>query len=101
VLSTSRDAHRRQDRHDPTDHPPPSAEVEIASHARALTEEGRRAIGQLAPGEREAILLAYFGGHTSSETARLLGTLEGTVRSHIRSGLMNLRRAQESEGVTT
>lgn len=100
-IARSHDAHRRQDRHDPTDHPPPSAEVEIASHARALTEEGRRAIGQLAPGEREAILLAYFGGHTSSETARLLGTLEGTVRSHIRSGLMNLRRAQESEGVTT
>jgi RNA polymerase sigma-70 factor (ECF subfamily) len=100
-LARSHEVHRRQGRDVPTDHTPPSAEVEIASYARALTQEGRRAIDQLAPGEREAILLAYFGGHTSSETAQLLGTLEGTVKSHIRSGLLNLRRALEVEGVTT
>jgi RNA polymerase sigma-70 factor (ECF subfamily) len=99
-IARSHEAHRRQDRDVPTDHTPPSAEVEIASHARALTAEGRRAIDQLAPGEREAILLAYFGGHTISETARLLDTLEDVVKSHIRSGLRNLRRALEVEGVT-
>jgi RNA polymerase sigma-70 factor (ECF subfamily) len=100
-LGRSHEAHGGRDRDGPTDHTPPSAEVEIASHARVLTQEGRRAVDQLAPGEREAILLAYFGGHTTSETAQLLGTLEGTVKSHIRSGLLNLRRALEVEGVTT
>jgi RNA polymerase sigma-70 factor (ECF subfamily) len=55
----------------------------------------------LATAEREAILLAYLGGHSSAEIARLLGTLESTVKSNIRSGLMNLRRALEVEGVTT
>ena len=80
---------------------PPSAEVEVAGHARALTEAGRRAIDELATAEREAILLAYLGGHSSAEIARLLGTLESTVKSNIRSGLMNLRRALEVEGVTT
>jgi RNA polymerase sigma-70 factor, ECF subfamily len=100
-IARSHEAHRRQDRDAPTDHTPPSAEVEIASHARALTDEGRRAVDQLAPGEREAILLAYFGGHTSSETAQLLGTPEDTVKSDIHSGLLNLRRALEVEGVTT
>jgi RNA polymerase sigma factor (sigma-70 family) len=100
-ITRSHDAHRRQDRAARTEHTPPSAEVEIAVHARALTEEGRRAVDQLVPGEREAILLAYFGGHTISETARLLGALEDTVKNHLRSGLRNLRRALEVEGVTT
>lgn len=100
-ITRSHDPHRRQDRDARTEQTPPSAEVEIAVHARALTEEGRRAIDQLVPGEREAILLAYFGGHTISETARLLGALEDTVKNHLRSGLRNLRRALEVEGVTT
>jgi RNA polymerase sigma-70 factor (ECF subfamily) len=100
-LARSHEAHLRRDRDTPTDHPPPSAEVEIASHARALTQEGRRALDQLAPGEQATILVAYFGGHTISETARLLGTPEGRVTSNIRSGLLNLRRALEIEGVTT
>jgi Sigma-70, region 4 len=99
-IARSRDA-SRQDRDARTEHTPPSAEVEIAVHARALTEEGRRAVDQLVPGERDAILLAYFGGHTISETARLLGALEGTVKNHLHSGLLNLRRALEVEGVTT
>jgi RNA polymerase sigma-70 factor (ECF subfamily) len=97
----SQDVHRHQDRHAPTEQTPPSAEVEIAVHARALTDEGRKAIDQLVPGEREAILLGYFGGHTIAETARLLGALEETVKNHLRSGLLNLRRALEVEGVTT
>jgi RNA polymerase sigma factor (sigma-70 family) len=100
-IARSRRAHQRQDHDGPTDRTPPSAEVEIAAHARALTDEGRRAVDQLAPGQREAILLAYFGGHTITETARLLGTLEDTVKNHIRTGLPNLRRVLAVEGVTT
>jgi RNA polymerase sigma-70 factor, ECF subfamily len=92
---------RRPDGDARTEQTPPSAEVEIAVHARALTDDGRRAIDQLVPGEREALLLAYFGGHTTSETARLLGTLEDTVKNHLRSGLLNLRRTLEVEGVRT
>jgi RNA polymerase sigma-70 factor (ECF subfamily) len=97
----SQEEHRRERRDSAADHPPPSAEVEVASHARALTAEGRQAIAQLPPGEREAILLAYFGGHTSAEAAWLLGTHEGTVKSHIGTGLLNLRRTLEVGGVTT
>jgi RNA polymerase sigma-70 factor, ECF subfamily len=100
-IARSHEAHRQQDRDAQTAQTPPSAEVEVAGHARALTEAGRRAIDKLATAEREAILLAYLGGHSSAEIARLLGTLEGTVKSNIRSGLMNLRRALEVEGVTT
>jgi RNA polymerase sigma-70 factor, ECF subfamily len=59
------------------------------------------ALGQLATAERDAILLAYFGGRGSTETARLLGTLGDETKGHIRRGLVNLRRALEVEGVTT
>ena len=100
-IARSQGPQRRQDGDARTEQTPPSAEVEIAVHARALTDEGKRAIDQLVRGEREALLLAYFGGHTTSETARLLGTLEDTVKNHLRSGLLNLRRTLEVEGVMT
>jgi RNA polymerase sigma-70 factor, ECF subfamily len=56
-----------------------------------LSAEARRVVDQLPADQREAILHAYFGGGAYSE---------GT-RSHIRRGLLNLRRTLEAEGVTT
>lgn len=79
---------------------PPSAEVEVTVQAAALRDDVRRAVESLPPGERDAIVLAYFGGRTYRETATLLGQPEGTVKSRIRSGLVNLRRALEAKGVT-
>jgi RNA polymerase sigma-70 factor (ECF subfamily) len=64
-----------------------------------LGERVRRAITGLSEGERRAIELAYFGGHSYREVARLLGEPEGTVKARIRSGLARLRRAMEREGV--
>jgi RNA polymerase sigma-70 factor (ECF subfamily) len=79
---------------------PPSAEVEAAVHVASLSAEVRRAVDQLASDEREAIVLAYFGGHSYTETAALLGAPEGTVKSRIRRGLVGLRRVLEAQGVT-
>ena len=79
---------------------PPSAEVEVAVQAGALREDVRRAVESLPPGERDAIMLAYFGGRTYREAATLLGQPEGTVKSRIRSGLVNLRRSLDAMGVT-
>lgn len=56
-----------------------------------VAEQVRDAVGRLAKDEREAIELAYFGGHTYREVARLLGQPEGTVKSRIRSGMTRLR----------
>jgi DNA-directed RNA polymerase specialized sigma24 family protein len=50
--------------------------------------------------ERDCILLTYLGGHAASETARLLGVSEAVVKSSLRRGLLNMRQAQDAEGVS-
>jgi len=62
-------------------------------------EAVRRALGTLSEGERTAIELAYFAGHTYKEVAARLEQPEGTVKSRIRSGLLRLRAALIEEGV--
>ena len=62
----------------------------------ALAEHVREAVSKLADGERAAIELAYFGGHTYREVARILDQPEGTIKSRIRSGLARLRSELES-----
>ena len=57
----------------------------------AVADRVKVTLQSLPEGEREAILLAYFGGHTYREVADLLGTPEGTVKSRIRSGLKKMR----------
>jgi RNA polymerase sigma-70 factor (ECF subfamily) len=51
----------------------------------------RQAIGTLAPAQREAIELAYFGGPTQQEIAQRTGAPLGTVKSRVRLGLLALR----------
>ena len=56
------------------------------------SDQVREALGKLPEDEREAIVLAYFGGHTYREVAARLDRPEGTVKSRIRSGLRRLRQ---------
>ena len=55
----------------------------------------RQALARVAPDQRRAIEMAYFGGLTYEETARRLELPLGTLKSRIRSGLRTLRSLLE------
>jgi RNA polymerase sigma-70 factor (ECF subfamily) len=55
----------------------------------------RQALSRVAPDQRRAIEMAYFGGLTYEETARRLELPLGTLKSRIRSGLKTLRSLLE------
>jgi RNA polymerase sigma-70 factor (ECF subfamily) len=74
-------------------------DVEGIADTGFMAAHVRRAVEDLPDGERDAILLSYFAGHSYRDAARRLGLPEGTVKSRIRSGLRNLRRALDAEGV--
>jgi RNA polymerase sigma-70 factor (ECF subfamily) len=64
--------------------------------------EIRRALARLSLVQREAIVLAYFGGRTYREVARELAIPEGTAKTRLRDGLVKLRtllgESEESRG---
>lgn len=53
----------------------------------------------LAPIQRQLLSLAYWGGLSHGEIARHCGLSLGTVKSHIRRGLVSLREQCLAKGV--
>ena len=89
----STEAWRRRDAADaadrsrtaPFDHTAETAQT--ALDARAV----QVALAVLSSAQRQALELAYFGGHTHSEVSRLLHIPLGTAKTRIRAGLIRLR----------
>lgn len=51
----------------------------------------RAALEELPPDQQRSVMLAYFGGYTHDEIARLLGVPLGTVKGRLRIGLQKMR----------
>jgi RNA polymerase sigma-70 factor (ECF subfamily) len=90
----------REERHDRL-RPQPAYELEREIVDLTVAEQVRAALEGLSDDEREAIELAYFGGHSYREVATLLEQPEGTVKSRIRVGLRRLRDSLVESGITS
>jgi RNA polymerase sigma-70 factor (ECF subfamily) len=61
--------------------------------AAARRERVRKGMASLTAIQREAIMLAYFGGYSQSQVAQRLNLPLGTVKTRIHDGLIGLRAA--------
>ncbi|MEU6206287.1 sigma-70 family RNA polymerase sigma factor [Micromonospora musae] len=59
--------------------------------ARLEREQVRRCLDRLTPVQREAVTLAYYGGHTYREVAEKLEAPLPTVKTRMRDGLIRMR----------
>jgi RNA polymerase sigma-70 factor, ECF subfamily len=66
-------------------------EVSDAVETTLEQERVRRCLNGLTDLQRESVTLAYYGGYTYAEVARLLGAPVGTIKTRMRDGLIRLR----------
>ena len=69
----------------------PADTVAYSVEASLDAADLRRCLDGLSDVQRESITLAYYGGYTYPEVAKLLEVALGTIKSRIRDGLNRLR----------
>ena len=70
---------------------PPAEDTQDTALRRADADSVQHALAALPHDQRQALLLAYWGGHTQVEIAVLTGVPVGTVKSRVFSGYQRLR----------
>ena len=78
--------------------PDPKARVEDEVEASERRAEVRAALAELPAAQREALLLAYFGGYTQREVAALVGVPLGTVKTRMAAGMRKMKAALQDAG---
>lgn len=76
--------------------PDPSEQVALREEQLAV----RSALQELAPNQREVLILAYFGGLSQSQIASRLKQPLGTVKTRVRMGMQKLRALLDARGIT-
>src|SRR5450432_1200567 len=73
--------------------PDPTPAVEEQAMASVRRDQVRAALAELPEPQRQALMLAYFGGYSQSEIAQLTGIPLGTVKTRTLAALRRLRSA--------
>jgi RNA polymerase sigma-70 factor, ECF subfamily len=77
--------------------PTPADDIDVAEVVAATLDHQRvrRCLDGLTDLQCESIKLAYYGGYTYPQVAKLLGVALGTVKTRIRDGLIRMRDCME------
>ena len=78
--------------------PDPKARVEDEVEASERRTEVRAALKDLPEPQRQALLLAYFGGYTQREVAALVRVPLGTVKTRMAAGMRKMKAALSDAG---